>query len=155
MTGAGDRPARSMSAAMQQADCIFCKIVEGVIPALRVWESDDCLAFLDVGPLAEGHTLLIPKQHYRDIRDTPAEALASLTRHLPQLADAVLSATGATGLNILQNTGASSGQAVFHLHFHLIPRVASDGLGFRWNAGKYETGRAEAMQSRIRDEINR
>ncbi len=140
---------------MPHTDCIFCKIVAGDIPALKVWESDDALAFLDVGPLADGHTLLIPKQHYRDIRDTPVEVLASLTRQLPQIADAVLRATGVTGLNVLQNTGASSGQAVFHLHFHLIPRVASDGLGFRWNAGQYEKGRAEAMQSRIRDEINR
>ncbi len=140
---------------MSHADCIFCKIVAGDIPALRVWESDDCLAFLDVGPLAEGHTLLIPKHHYRDIRDIPTDSLAALTRNLPWLADAVLRATGASGLNILQNTGASSGQAVFHLHFHLIPRVESDGLGFRWNAGAYTSGRAEAIQSRILDEIKR
>lgn len=140
---------------MQHPDCIFCKIVAGDIPVLRVWESDDCLAFLDAGPLAEGHTLLIPKQHHRDIRDIPADALTAVTRNLPPLAAAVLRATGATGLNVLQNTGASSGQAVFHLHFHLIPRVESDGLGFRWNAGTYDAGRAEAIQSRILDEIKR
>jgi len=138
---------------MQDSDCIFCKIVRGEIPALRVWETDECLAFLDVAPLARGHVLLIPKQHYQDIRDIPAEVLCSLTSQLPALAGAVIRATNATGLNLLQNTGRPSGQAVFHLHFHLIPRTEGDGLGYRWNAGDYEAGQAEEVKSRILDEL--
>jgi len=140
---------------MNDPDCIFCKIVQGSIPALRVWETADCLAFLDVAPLAEGHVLLVPKQHYQDIRDVPLELLAALTAQLPALASAVISATDATGLNLLQNTGRSSGQAVFHLHFHLIPRTEGDGLGYRWNAGAYEPGRAETMQADIANALKR
>jgi len=140
---------------MIDPDCCFCKIVQGSIPSLRVWETADCLAFLDVAPLAEGHVLLVPKQHYHDIRDTPLELLGALTAQLPALASAVMRATGATGLNLLQNTGRSSGQAVFHLHFHLIPRTEGDGLGYRWNAGTYEPGRAEAMQADIANALKR
>jgi len=138
---------------MHDPDCIFCKIAAGSIPSLSVFESDACLAFLDINPLAPGHTLLIPKLHCRDIRDVPADVLTELTSHLPSLAEAVIQSVNATGLNLLQNTGASSGQAVFHLHFHLIPRIEHDGLGYRWNAGQYEPGQAEAMQKTIRTHL--
>lgn len=138
---------------MHDPDCIFCKIARGLIPALKVWKSEHAVAFLDTGPLADGHTLVIPKNHYRDLRDTPAEVLCSLVTILPRLADAVMRATDATGLNLLQNTGRSSGQAVFHIHFHLIPRTEDDGLGYRWNAGTYGEGGAEAMRSRIIQEL--
>jgi len=133
--------------------CIFCRIVAGQIPALKVFEDDRALAFLDIGPLADGHVLLIPKDHHRDIRDLPPETLAAISAHLPRLATAVMQATGATGLNLLQNSGASSGQAVFHVHFHLIPRREGDKLGFRWNAGSYAAGAAEDWRQRIVDAL--
>lgn len=140
---------------MRDADCVFCKIAKGDIPALRIWENETSFAFLDINPLAPGHTLLIPRQHFRDIRDVAPETLADLTAALPMLATAVMTAAGATGLNLLQNTGGSSGQAVFHIHFHLIPRIEDDGLGYRWNAGDYEPGQAEAVQAKIVDELER
>ena len=130
-------------------DCVFCRIAAGEIPSVRIDESADHLAFLDVGPLAAGHTLLISKQHFSDIRDVPPDLLNRLTGHLPRLARAILEATGATGLNVLQNTGASSGQSVFHFHIHLIPRVEGDKLGYRWNAGKYGPDEAAQMQAKI------
>ncbi|MCA9256254.1 MAG: HIT family protein [Phycisphaerales bacterium] len=125
------------------SNCIFCKIASGEIPAAVVWSSDAAVAFLDVNPLAEGHTLLIPRVHCADLRDCPAQQLADLMAPLPKLVDALMKATGATGVNVLQNTGASAGQAVFHLHVHLIPRIDDDNLGYRWNAGSYTTGRAD------------
>ncbi len=129
-------------------DCVFCKIADGRIPAHRVWENDACLAFLDIAPLARGHTLLISKKHFRDIRDVSPDGLAELTRELPRLAGAIMRATGAPGLNVLQNTGESAGQAVFHLHFHLIPRTQGDGLGFRWGSRSYREGEAqEALEA--------
>lgn len=131
------------------SDCIFCKIVSGQIPCTRVHETDVCLAFLDIGPLAPGHTLLIPKSHVRDVTEAPPELVATLTREIPALSRAILRATGATGLNVLQNNGPSSGQVVMHLHVHLIPRVEGDSLGYRWNAGKYDSGHADAMRDRI------
>lgn len=134
---------------MSSASCIFCRIASGEIPSLRVFESSDAVAFLDIAPLAPGHTLLVPRAHYENLLDVPPDALAQLTRPLPRLARAILNATGATGLNLLQNTGASSGQAVFHVHFHLIPRREGDKLGFRWNAGSYPPGEDRAMQDKI------
>lgn len=131
------------------SDCIFCKIAAGQIPCTRVHETSDCLAFLDIGPLAPGHTLLIPKIHVRDITEAPPELVAALTREIPALSRAILHATGATGMNVLQNTGPSGGQVVMHLHIHLIPRIEGDSLGFRWNAGKYDSGQAEATRDRI------
>ncbi|MCB9852467.1 MAG: HIT family protein [Phycisphaerales bacterium] len=131
------------------SDCIFCKIASGKIPSARVWSSDDAVAFLDVSPLAEGHTLLIPRRHFTDLRDVPADVLARILSVAPKLVGALMNATGATGVNVLQNTGASAGQAVFHLHFHFIPRVEGDGLGFRWNAGSYPSGRADEVLAAV------
>jgi histidine triad (HIT) family protein len=140
---------------VQKADCVFCKIASGVIPSLRVLDTPDSLAFLDIGPLAPGHALLIPKQHYESIIDVPEEVLRTLTSHLSPLARAILRVTGATGLNVLQNTGASSGQLVFHLHFHLIPRRSGDDLGFLWNARKYGVGEGEGVQAAILNELRK
>ena len=138
---------------MGGSDCIFCKIGRGDIPSLRVLETPDLLAFLDIGPLAPGHTLLIPKRHHESVLDVPPDVLARLTSALPPLAGSVLRASGATGLNILQNTGRSAGQVVPHLHFHLIPRREGDSLGFLWNASKYAPGEGEAVQARIIREL--
>lgn len=132
------------------SDCIFCKIASGQIPSARVMESDDAVAFLDVNPLAEGHTLLIPRRHFTDLRDVPADLLARILASAPILVDALMKATGATGVNVLQNTGTSAGQAVFHLHFHFIPRTDGDSLGFRWNAGSYPPGRADEVLAAVR-----
>jgi len=126
-------------------NCIFCKIVAGQIPAMRVFEDDHCLAFLDIGPLAEGHTLLIPKEHFSTVTTMPSDQVAVLVRQLPRLAEAVLKAVSAQGINILVNQGKVAGQEVPHVHWHLIPRVASDGLCYRWTASTYRTGRAEQV----------
>ena len=116
------------------SDCVFCKIAAGEIPCTKVYEDDACLTFMDIGPLADGHTLLIPKKHYEFLYDMPADEVAHLGRQLPALAKAVKEAMGAEGINVLQNNGRVSGQAVPHVHFHFIPRVADDGLGYRWPA---------------------
>lgn len=136
-------------ARMSASNCIFCKIASGEIPSIRLLDTPDVLAFLDIGPLAPGHALLIPRQHYESILDVPPQALATVTAVLPRLAGAILHATGAPGMNILQNTGRSAGQVVLHLHFHLIPRREGDRLGFRWDAGTYAPGEAESVRSKI------
>ncbi len=138
---------------MQLDDCIFCRIAMGAIPALRVLDTPRIMAFLDIGPLAPGHTLLISKHHHDSILDAPPDLLNDLTSEIPRLAAAILKATGATGLNVLQNTGQSAGQAVFHLHIHLVPRREGDGLGFRWNTTKYGPAEGEAVQARILNEL--
>jgi histidine triad (HIT) family protein len=134
----------------EPSDCIFCNIVSGKIPAQVVLDTEEAVAFLDIAPLAEGHTLLIPKRHYQVLHEMPPAELQALTAHLPRLAAAVMGATGAEAYNILQNNGRSAGQAVGHVHFHIIPRTAVDDLGYRWNAKQYEEGRADDLSARIR-----
>ncbi|HUU30481.1 MAG TPA: HIT family protein [Phycisphaerae bacterium] len=116
------------------SDCIFCKIAAGQIPCTRVYEDEVCLVFMDIQPISPGHTLLIPKKHYDSIMEMPVEESAHLGRQLPALAAAVRAAVKAEALNVLQNNGRAAGQAVSHLHIHLIPRWPGDGLGFRWPA---------------------
>lgn len=134
---------------MSQSDCVFCKIVAGQIPSLKVFENDACLAFLDIGPLADGHLLIVPKKHYEWITEVPAGEIAAVTTAIPPLAKAMVQVTGAEGFNVLQNNGRVSGQAVMHVHFHLIPRREGDGLGYPWNAGKYPEGKAQQLQQAI------
>jgi len=134
---------------MSEATCVFCKIVAGQIPALRVFEDDATLAFIDIGPLADGHLLVIPKEHYQRLEDVPPEVLAAVARNLPRLGRAVTRATSAPGYNLLQNNGKVAGQQVLHVHFHIIPRAPADGLGYRWNVTEYPPGRAQEMQQRI------
>jgi len=136
-------------------NCIFCKIVAGEIPATRLLETSDALAFLDVAPLADGHALLIPKCHYATLPQIPAEALARVLQPLPALVEAIRHAVGAEGVNVLQNTGRAAGQVVDHVHFHIIPRVLDDGLGYRWNAGRYPPGRAEELAETIQSALAR
>ncbi len=125
--------------------CIFCKIIARDVPAGIVFEDDHMCAFLDVGPLADGHLLTVPRTHYELITDMPDSECAALTSKLPMLGKALMAVTGAAGFNILQNNGQEAGQVVKHVHFHLIPRVGGDGLGYRWNAGSYAAGRADAL----------
>lgn len=121
-------------------DCIFCKIIAGEIPDHKVYEDDLVAAFLDIGPLSRGHTLVIPKSHYERLEDLPDEDAAALGRALPKIARAIMEVTGAKSYNVLQNNGKEAGQEVFHVHYHIIPRYhdepAGDGLRFTWLAKK-------------------
>lgn len=111
---------------------IFDKILAGEIPCHRVHEDEHVLAFLDIFPISLGHTLVIPKERAAFLHELSDESAAAIGRVLPRLARAVMQATGATAYNILQNNGASAHQAVFHVHFHIIPRLADTGLGVGW-----------------------
>jgi histidine triad (HIT) family protein len=134
---------------MSDAACIFCRIARGEIPSMKVFEDDAAFAFLDIGPLAEGHLLIIPKAHRERLEEMTADEVAAVTRHLPRLAKAVLSATGAKAYNVLQNNGKTAQQSVGHVHFHIIPRREGDSLGYRWNAGTYPPGRGEDLRQKV------
>jgi histidine triad (HIT) family protein len=138
---------------MHDANCIFCKIVRGEIPAAKVWEDDAVLCFLDIGPLAPGHLLVIPKTHHAELSRMPAETCARLMQAVPRLGQALLAVTGAAGFNVLVNQGRAAGQEVFHVHVHVIPRAADDGLGYRWNAGKYPPDAIEEWRRRYCDAL--
>ena len=135
---------------MAGSNCVFCKIVAGQIPAVKVLEDEHALAFMDIGPLADGHVLLIPKAHAATVDQMTAEQAAKCLRHLPALARAVRVATGCEGINILQNNGLVAHQVVIHVHFHVIPRNRGDAFNFNWPAGAYPEGRAERIAGAVR-----
>ncbi|KOS23372.1 Hit family protein 1 [Escovopsis weberi] len=111
------------------AACIFCKIIKGEIPCMKLYESPKTLAFLDIGPLSEGHALVIPKYHGEKLADIPDEHLTEILPVLKKL----VAATGATDYNILQNNGTIAHQQVHHVHFHMIPKPnEAEGLGIVW-----------------------
>ncbi|HEX4450581.1 MAG TPA: HIT family protein [Kofleriaceae bacterium] len=131
---------------MTVADTVFGKILRGEIPCHRIYEDDHVLAFLDVGPLSRGHTLVIPKHAVATLDQLSDDDAAAIGRVLPRIARAVLAATGATAFNVLQNNGTLAHQAVHHVHFHIIPKYDDSGLGIDWPAGKLENG-AELARS--------
>ena len=122
---------------------IFDKILAGEIPCHRVYEDDDVLAFLDIGPLSEGHTLVIPKEARAHLHELSDESAAAIGRVLPRVCRAVLAATGASAYNVLQNNGRTAHQAVDHVHFHIIPKIGSGGLGVGWAGWGFERGGGE------------
>lgn len=128
---------------------IFSKILDGEIPAYKVYEDDHVFAFLDIGPLSQGHTLLIPKERKAHLHELSEDSAAALGRTLPKLCRAVMAATGATHYNVLQNNGSHAGQVVMHVHFHIIPRVGGDGLGLGWNSGSLDEADATRLQAAI------
>jgi histidine triad (HIT) family protein len=138
---------------MSAQDCIFCKIAAGTIPSAKVLETDDVFAFLDIGPIAEGHTLIIPKKHYERMEDCPPQTLAAIGGVLGKVAKAVVEATQADGYNVLCNRGRAAGQVVEHVHFHVVPRKNGDGVFNRWPAGKYNAGRADEILKMIREKL--
>lgn len=135
---------------MSQQSTIFDKILAGEIPCHRVYEDDHVLAFLDIGPLSEGHTLVIPKERKAELHELSDESAAAIGRVLPRIARAVLAATGATAYNVLQNNGAAAHQAVMHVHFHIIPKVGGKGLGIGWDAGSLPSEKGIELAGRIR-----
>ena len=133
--------------------CVFCKMVAGEIPVAKVYEDMEVLAFLDISPISDGHTLVIPKKHVGRLHDCPADVLAQLSSRLGRIANAVATAMQADGYNILCNNGRAAGQIVEHLHFHIIPRKEGDGLFVRWPAYKYGQGQIEAIAEKIRENL--
>ena len=115
-----------------------CRISRGEIPCAEIYSDDRVLAFLDLNPQKPGHALVIPKRHYADIFAAPAEVFAYLFPVIQKVGKAVMAATGAEGLNVLQNNQPAAGQSVFHLHWHLVPRHGGDGL-HHWPMGQYAT----------------
>lgn len=111
------------------SDCIFCKIVAGEIPASKVYEDEHVLAFLDITQVTKGHTLLVPKKHFRNVLDLDPETTGQVFSVLPRLAKHLKESLGAKGLNIVNNNEEAAGQTVFHTHIHLLPRFdEGDGL---------------------------
>jgi len=126
-------------------------MVAGQIPVAKIYEDEVVLALLDSGPVSDGHSLLIPKQHFEKLDDCPAELLGQISSRLGKIAKAVAAAMNSDGYNVLCNNGRVAGQHVGHLHFHIIPRNTGDGIFNRWPAYKYEEGKIETIADKIRE----
>jgi len=133
-------------------DTIFSRILRGEIPCHRLYEDDHVLAFLDVGPLSQGHLLVIPKEARAFLHQLTDDSAAAIGRVLPRIARALMEATGATAYNVLQNNGKQAHQEVMHVHFHIIPKHEDgSGLKFDWNPKTLSEG--EGLAERIRAHV--
>lgn len=128
---------------------IFAKILRGEIPAVKVYEDDHVLAFLDVMPQAEGHTLVIPKEAAQNIFELSPDGAAHLIQAVQKIAPAVKAATGAPGIMLAQLNGEAAGQSVFHIHFHIIPRF--NGVDLQFHPREMaDPKKQEALAAKIR-----
>lgn len=140
------------------SDCIFCKIIDGSIPSTKVYEDEHVFAFMDIAPLTKGHTLLIPKQHVKDIFEMPEDVARNLYAAAPKIANAIKNAFNPQGMNTINNNGAFAGQSVFHYHLHFVPRYDdSDGLKVEWGAklNAYTQEEMQQLAKSIQNELNK
>lgn len=138
------------------SDCIFCKIVNGEIPAAKVFENENVLAFLDISQVTEGHTLVIPKVHKENLYELTPEIARNLFEAVPTIANALKTEFHPVGLNTVNNNGELAGQTVFHFHMHLIPRYGKgDGFGAVWknNQSDYTPQQLQEMAGNIRKHL--
>jgi histidine triad (HIT) family protein len=128
------------------SDCIFCKIVNGEIPATKVFENEHVLAFLDISQVTKGHTLVIPKIHKENVYELTPEMARNIYEVVPSIANALKKTFDPVGLNTVNNNGEQAGQSVFHFHLHLIPRYSQgDGFGAVWKSNQSDYT-AQALQ---------
>lgn len=120
-------------------DCIFCKIIQGTIPSTRIYEDEDILGFMDIGPVVKGHALVIPKAHHNPLMATPVPVLQKLIAVVQRVASAQMAGLRADGINVSQANGQAAGQVVPHIHFHVIPRFTADGFHGNWIPKRYDT----------------
>ncbi|MBS7576519.1 MULTISPECIES: HIT family protein [unclassified Enterococcus] len=134
------------------SDCIFCKIIAGEIPSVKVYEDDFILAFLDITQVTEGHTLVIPKKHSRNLLEMTASEASELFSRIPKIANLIKNNLGATGMNIVNNNEAIAYQSVFHTHVHLLPRYDETDefkMSFADRSAEYPIEKLKAVADRI------
>ncbi|HHH8366444.1 TPA: HIT family protein [Streptococcus pyogenes] len=136
-------------------NCIFCSIIQGDIPSSKVYEDEQVLAFLDISQTTKGHTLVIPKQHVRNLLEMTAETASHLFARIPKITRAIQSATGATAMNIINNNEALAGQTVFHAHVHLVPRYnEEDGISIQYTTHESDFPVLEKLARQINQEVS-
>ncbi len=133
--------------------CIFCKIVNGLVPCDKVLETGLALVFLDINPVNTGHLLVVPKEHHPFIWELSETVASHVGGLLPRLARAVKGATGADGVNIIVNNGKAAGQTVEHGHWHVIPRFFDDAVNWPWPHSEYSGDERAQMRFRIEREL--
>lgn len=132
------------------ANCIFCKIANGEIPAATIYEDERFRVILDLGPASKGHALVLPKEHYADIYEIPEDLAGEAYKLAARLAKKLTEVLNCDGFNIVQNNKEAAGQTVFHFHMHLIPRYENDQVGLGWKPGTL----TEEVKQEILEKMN-
>jgi histidine triad (HIT) family protein len=132
------------------SSCIFCKIVAGQVPCFRLYEDDTTISFMDINPVNPGHALAVAKGHWPTVDAIPADVLANVARTAQRIAKAVMKELKPHGVNLLQANGEGAGQSVPHLHIHIMPRRAGDGLILNWQPKPGHMKEIEAVYKRLK-----
>ncbi|MCG7848935.1 MAG: HIT family protein [ANME-2 cluster archaeon] len=135
-------------------DCIFCKIVNGGIPSYTVYQDDDTLAFLDINPNTQGHTLVIPKKHAANITDMDDKDIASLFRTVRKVVSGLQAAINPEGFNLVVNHGEVAGQVIHHFHCHVIPRNTGDGIEYNFEGFTPSPEEFQELAGKVAEHIN-
>lgn len=135
------------------ADCLFCKIIAGEIPCFKLFENDETLAFMDINPANEGHALVIPKEHARDVHTVSEAAITATVKTAKKIAAATDKTLNPDGLNLLQCNGPAAAQSVFHFHMHVLPRREGDELKLNWGLRPGDMDAIGALAERIRGNL--
>lgn len=131
-------------------DCIFCKIAKGAAPSWKVYEDGNVYAFLDINPVSEYHTLVIPKNHYTNIFDVPEQELLLVMTVVKRLTDLYVERLGIRDIQIINSSGSEAQQDVFHIHFHIVPRKKNDGQNIRWKTFPAMREKFDEMLERLK-----
>lgn len=134
---------------MKDETCIFCKIAAGEIPSRTIYEDERFRVFLDLGPAAKGHALIVPKEHYANLYELPEELAADAMRLAKKEAALMTQKLSCDGFQLVQNNGETAGQSVFHFHLHLIPRYRNDGQKIAWKPGSMSDEELDAVKDQI------
>ncbi len=135
---------------MSDTDCLFCKIIVGEIPCFKLYEDTETLAFMDINPANEGHALVIPKEHARDVHSVSDRAITSTVTTAKKIAAAINKTLNPDGLNLLQCNGPAAAQSVFHFHMHVLPRREGDELKLNWGLIPGDMDAIAELAERIR-----
>lgn len=135
------------------ADCIFCKIIAGEIPCFKLYEDDATLAFMDINPANEGHSLIVPNAHSANLFEVSPAALSATTRTAQKIAIAIQEVLDPPGMNFLQCNGQAAAQSVQHFHMHVLPRQMGDELRLNWGLRKGDMAAIGELAERIRAKV--
>ena len=130
------------------SDCIFCRILDGLEEGTFIYRDDNVSAFMDIHPLFEGHTLVIPNEHFKDVTDVKPEIMAEVMKVAQIVSKLMIDNLGADGINIMHSTGRSAGQTIYHFHVHVLPRRIGDDTGFErwWFSRSHKASRDELQE---------
>lgn len=130
-------------------DCIFCKIVNGIIPSAVVYEDEYFKAILDIAPANKGHVIIITKNHYKDLLELGVEESENILKVAKKITEKLTDTLGVTEFNILQNNGHNAGQTVYHYHCHIIPRFANDDVSINWKVLKVDADELNEIAKKL------